>query len=162
MSFKNLKLYKLSLVSNISKGENLESCKKFFENSTKYNTQYTLAKKTIHNFGIRRSQKIGFKLLLYTNEAVKFLSTFQTGLQIKNSAIGIHGGVNIGVHEYYQTSLLLHNPDQVPFGFSLNIIFSYDGYSMRYKKRTIAKKILVDKAEIINYIRDNFKNLTIV
>lgn len=162
MKYKNLKLYKLSLVSNISKGQNLESCKKYFETCTKYSTKYTHAKRTIHNFGIRRSQKIGFKLLLYTKDAAKFLETFANGLQVKTNSIGPYGAVNIGVHEYYQSSLIPHNPDQIPFGFSLNIVFSYDGYVTRFKKRTLTETILVDKTDIINYIHDKFKNLILL
>lgn len=155
----NLKLYNITLSCNPPSVDSLEKIKTFFEKNTKLNTEYSIAKKTIQNFNIRKKSKIGFFIKLWGKKAREFLDNI-IDIKVKEKSLNPKGVITFAIREYTSLKHVNYNPDLPMFGFTINIRVHRPGLGAYYKIKSKIKDVTIE--DLKNFLINNFSNSTII
>ena len=147
-------------------GERLQKAYSLLQELTGAKPVYTLAKKTIREFGIRRGQPIGVKVTLRGKKAEDFLNRVleAVGRRIKASSFDDYGNVAFGIAEHVLIPGARYDPEIGIFGMDIAITLRRPGYRVmlrRRKRAHIPKRHRVTKEEAMEFMRKNF-NVTII
>ncbi|MGC9105730.1 MAG: 50S ribosomal protein L5 [Thermoprotei archaeon] len=147
-------------------GERLQKAYNLLQELTGAKPVYTIAKKTIREFGIRRGAPIGVKVTLRGEKAEEFLNRIleAVGRRIKASSFDDYGNVAFGLAEHVLIPGARYDPEVGIFGMDVAITLRRPGYRVALRKRKksrIPKRHRVTKEEAMEFLRKNF-NVTIV
>ena len=147
-------------------GERLQKAYNLLQELTGAKPVYTVAKKTIREFGIRKGAPIGVKVTLRGKKAEEFLNRVleAVGRRIKASSFDEYGNVAFGISEHVLIPGVHYDPEVGIFGMDIAITFRRPGYRVAIRKRKkghIPKRHRVTKEEAMEFLRKNF-NVTIV
>jgi ribosomal protein L5 len=151
----NLKVYILSVVSNIANLQHLEMAKKYYETCTGHVCNYTYARKTYHKLNVRKGQKLGFTHKIYGEKNIIKYMMLHKNLVCNKNSIDAYGNLCIGVSEYNQNSVIKYTPEISLFGYSMSLNIGLPGYTTKFKTYCKVKKIQIDKTKIVEYIQKN-------
>ncbi|MEM4138285.1 MAG: 50S ribosomal protein L5, partial [Sulfolobaceae archaeon] len=147
-------------------GERLQKAYRLLEEITGAKPVYTIAKKTIKEFGIRRGQQIGVKVTLRGKKAIEILNKLLAAVdyRIKASSFDNFGNVTFGIAEHVTIPGAKYDPDIGIFGMDVAITLKRPGYRVMWRRRKRSRIPLrhrVTKEEAMEFLRSNF-NVKIV
>ena len=147
-------------------GERLQKAYNLLQELTGVKPVYTVAKKTIREFGVRKGAPIGVKVTLRGKKAEEFLNRVleAVGRRIKASSFDEYGNVAFGISEHVLIPGVHYDPEVGIFGMDIAITFRRPGYRVAIRKRKrghIPKRHRVTKEEAMEFLRKNF-NVTII
>jgi large subunit ribosomal protein L5 len=147
-------------------GERLQRAYNLLQELTGSKPVYTLAKKTIREFGIRRGAPIGVKVTLRGKKAEEFLNRVleAVGRRLKEESFDDYGNVAFGISEHVLIPGTKYDPEVGIFGMDVAITLRRPGYRVMLRKRKrsrIPKRHRVTKEEAMEFLKKNF-NVTIV
>lgn len=164
---RNIKLDKVTVNIGIGEsGERLQRAYQLLQELTGAKPVYTLAKKTIREFGIRKGQPIGVKVTLRGVKAEEFLKKVLVaiGYRIKKSSFDEYGNISFGIAEHVAIPGTRYDPEVGIFGMDIAITLIRPGYRVIWRKKAktrIPKRHRVTKEEAIRFLQEKF-NVTIV
>jgi large subunit ribosomal protein L5 len=147
-------------------GERLQRAYNLLQELTGSKPVYTLAKKTIREFGVRRGAPIGVKVTLRGKKAEEFLNRVleAVGRRLKKESFDDYGNVAFGISEHVLIPGTKYDPEVGIFGMDVAITLRRPGYRVMLRKRKrsrIPRRHRVTKEEAMEFLKKNF-NVTIV
>ncbi len=120
------------------------------------------AKKRIATYQIRPGLPIGYKVTLRREDAKKFLQWIldSKGKKFKANSIDNNSNFSVGFHEYLDLNGMKYDADIGIMGFEVMVTFSRAGFRIKsrlLKKSKVPKRHRIDKEEVIDYMKTNFK-----
>lgn len=164
---RRIKLDKVTVNIGVGEsGERLQKAYQLLNELTGVKPVYTLAKKTIREFGIRKGQPIGVKVTLRGEKAEEFLKRVlaAVGFRLKKSSFDDYGNVSFGIAEHVAIPGTRYDPEVGIFGMDIAITLIRPGYRVARRKRAktnIPKRHRVTKEEAIKYLQEKF-NITLI
>lgn len=142
-------------------GEKLLKAQKVLELVTKQKATQTLSKRTIRDWGIRRSMSIGARVTLRGERAEQFL---RDALSIRNNKLRAYsfdpqGNFSFGVSDYTDFTGMKYDPEIGVFGMDISVSLMRPGW--RVKNRRILRGHIpavhrISRREGIQFLRDKF------
>ncbi|QIW23279.1 50S ribosomal protein L5 [Sulfolobus sp. S-194] len=148
-------------------GERLQKAYQLLQELTGVKPVYTIAKRTIREFGVRKGAPIGVKVTLRGKKAEEFLNKVlaAVGHRIKASSFDDYGNISFGIAEHVLIPGTRYDPEIGIFGMDVAITLVRPGFRVarrRRKKAHIPKRHrTVSKEEAMEFLKQNF-NVTIV
>lgn len=164
---KKIKIAKVTVNIGVGEsGERLSKAYQLLQELTGAKPVYTIARKTIKEFGTRKGQSIGVKVTLRGERAIEFLKRAlqAVGYRLKASSFDNMGNVSFGIAEHVILPGARYDPEIGVFGMDIAITLERAGYRVqrrRRKKSKIGNKHRITKEEAMNFLRE-FLGITIV
>jgi large subunit ribosomal protein L5 len=142
-------------------GDRLQKAFKLLEEITNSKPVYTIAKKTIKEFGIRKGQPIGVKVTLRGKKAEEILKKLLAAVdyRLKESSFDSYGNITFGITEHVMIPGAKYDPEVGIFGMDVAITLKRPGYRVmlrRRKRASIPKRHRVTKEEAIEFLKSYF------
>ncbi|MCH4814915.1 MAG: 50S ribosomal protein L5 [Saccharolobus sp.] len=142
-------------------GDRLQKAYQLLQELTGAKPVYTISKKTIREFGIRKGQEIGVKVTLRGTQAEGFLRKVleAIGYRLKKSSFDEYGNISFGIAEHVILPGARYDPEIGIFGMDIAITLERAGYRIsrrRRKKTRIPRRHRVTKEEAMEFLRNNF------
>jgi len=143
-------------------GERLAKAEQLLEKLTGRKPVRTISKHRIPSWGIKKREPIGCKVTLRGKEAEEFLKRafIARDNQIKKSNFDEYGNLSFGIHEYIDFPGIKYDPDIGIFGMDISVSIERPGYRIkrrRIKKSKVPTKILINRDESVEFIKNKFK-----
>ncbi|WP_277346506.1 50S ribosomal protein L5 [Acidianus sulfidivorans] len=140
-------------------GERLTKAYQLLQDLTGVKPVYTIAKKSIKEFSIRKGQSIGVKVTLRGEKGIEFLKRVLPAInyRLKASSFDNMGNVSFGIAEHVVIPGVRYDPDIGVFGMDIAITLERPGYRVERRKRQkskIGKSHRITKDEAMNFLRD--------
>ena len=165
---RNIEIERIVLHISVGEaGERLRKAERVIDVLTSRKPIYTLAKKTIKDFNIRKNLPMGLKVTLRGPEAEEFLkkALWVKGFKLPSYAFDNTGDLHFGIPDYTEFEGVRYDPDIGIFGFDVNVVFKRSGgWRLKYrklKKARMGASHRLTPAETKNYIKEKF-NVEIV
>lgn len=165
---RKIKLEKVTVNIGVGEaGERLQKAYQLLQELTSAKPVYTIAKKSIREFNIRKGAPIGVKVTLRGEKAKEFLdkALAAVGHRLKTSSIDNYGNISFGLSEHVLIPGTRYDPEIGIFGMDVTMTFIRPGFRVarrKIKKTHIPKRHReINKEEIIDYLKQNF-NVTFV
>lgn len=150
------------VVVNVSvgkSGEPLERAFKVLEQISLQKPTYAKARKTVKDWGIRRSEPIGCMVTLRGGKATSFLKRALTAInnRIPMSAFDKYGNFAFGVKEHIELPGTKYDPELGIIGMDVCVTLSKPGYRIRDRKLSpgrIGRTHRVTKEEAFQAIKE--------
>ncbi|EZQ03850.1 MULTISPECIES: 50S ribosomal protein L5 [Acidianus] len=142
-------------------GERLQKAYTLLEELTGVKPVYTIAKKSIKEFGVRKGQIIGVKATLRREQAEEFLRRVLPAVnnRIKSTSFDNYGNVSFGIAEHVVIPGTRYDPDVGVFGLDVAITLERPGYRVERRRRKTARvprRHKISKEDAVNFIRETF------
>ncbi|MDR2698739.1 MAG: 50S ribosomal protein L5 [Candidatus Methanoplasma sp.] len=143
-------------------GERLVKAQKVLEMVTGQKSVQTISKNVNRDLGIRVGMPLGCKVTLRGESAEKFL---QRALPIRERRIYAYsfdkeGNMSFGISDYTDFDGMKYDPEIGIFGMDVNVVLRRAGNRITQRmhlRRRIPKVHRVDRAEAIQYMKDNYE-----
>jgi large subunit ribosomal protein L5 len=159
---RRLKLEKVVVNIGVGKsGEPLQKASMVLEELFGQKPSVRRAKKTIKDFGIKRSEPIGVVVTLRGQKAVEALKRLlqAKGNTIPASSFDEHGSVSFGIKEHIDIPSVKYKPELGIFGMDVSVFITRPGYRVMYRRRArskVGRAHRVKKEEAIEFMKTNF------
>lgn len=140
-------------------GEKLEKAVKLLEKLTGRGAKETEARSR-SAFGVSKGRKMGAKVTLRGEEAVKFLERVFDALDhtVKISNFDRQGNLSVGIKEHIDLPGTDYDPELGIFGLDVTVTLERPGF--RVKRRKISKKVgsshRISKEDAVSFIKKKF------
>lgn len=165
---KKIRLEKVTVNIGVGEaGERLQKAYQLLQELTSAKPVYTIAKKSIREFGVRKGAPIGVKVTLRGQKAIEFLNKVlaAVGHRIKSSSFDNYGNVSFGISEHVLIPGTRYDPEIGIFGMDIAITLARPGYRVMRRKRKNAhvpkRHRTISKEEAMEFLKQNF-NVTII
>lgn len=164
---KRIKIEKVTVNIGVGEaGERLSKAYQLLQELTGAKPVYTIARKTIKEFNIRRGQPIGVKVTLRGEKAMEFLKRAlqAVGYRLKASSFDNMGNVSFGIAEHVILPGAKYDPEIGIFGMDIAITLTRAGYRVEKRKRKrsrIGNSHRITKEEAMNFLRETL-GITVV
>ncbi len=140
-------------------GEPLEKAEKILHQLTGEKPVKRLAKKTVRDFGIRKSEPIACIVTLRKAKAVEFLNRVLQAVdnKISKTCFDKNGNFSFGIKEHIQIPGTKYVPDLGIFGMDVAVSLSRAGYRVKERRRTkspVGKTHLLTPEEAAIFVKD--------
>ncbi|MCL2318193.1 MAG: 50S ribosomal protein L5 [Methanomassiliicoccaceae archaeon] len=143
-------------------GERLAKAQKVLEMVTGQKSVQTISKAVNRDLGIRVGMPLGCKVTLRGEAAESFL---QKALPIRERRIYEYsfdreGNMSFGISDYTDFDGMKYDPEIGIFGMDINVVLRRAGNRITQRallKRKIPKNHRVDRAEAIQYMKENYE-----
>ncbi len=142
-------------------GELLERAKSVLEGLTDHTPINLIAKQTIRDFGIRKSEPIACKVTLRGEKARMFLEKAIAAVdnQILRSSFDKFGNFSFGIKEHIDIPGTQYDPDLGIFGMDVCVSFERPGYRIarrRRQRRSVPTRHRLTKTEVRLFMEEDF------
>lgn len=157
---RRIKLVKVTVNIGIGEsGERLSKAYQLLQDLTGVKPVYTISRKTIKEFSVRKGQPIGVKVTLRGDKALEFLKRVlqAVGYRLKASSFDNMGNVSFGIAEHVIIPGTRYDPEIGVFGMDVAITLERPGYRVERRKRKkskMGKSQRVTKEDAMNFLRD--------
>ena len=143
-------------------GERLAKAEKVLEMVTKQKPVETLSKTVNRDLGIREGMPLGCKVTLRGDAAIDFVKQALTirEMRVPEYSFDKEGNMSFGISDYTDFEGMKYDPEIGIFGMDISVVLRRPGNRITQRallKRRIPKSHRVDRAEAIQYMKDNFQ-----
>lgn len=159
---RNVRLDKVVVNIGIGSSEDrLDNAKALLKKLTGREATYTVARKRLPEFGIRKGQKIGAIVTLRGKQANDFLKSAldSLGNTLRPTSV-VDNSLNFGIREYIEFSGVKYDPKIGMLGLNVNAAFSRRGARIAFRKRARGKPGVkhntIGREELLEYLTGAF------
>ena len=143
-------------------GERLAKAEKVLEMVTKQKPVETLSKTVNRDLGIREGMPLGCKVTLRGDAAIDFVKQALSirEMRVPEYSFDQEGNMSFGISDYTDFEGMKYDPEIGIFGMDISVVLRRPGNRITQRallKRRIPKSHRVDRAEAIQYMKDNFQ-----
>jgi large subunit ribosomal protein L5 len=142
-------------------GEPLQKAMTVLEQLTRQVPCRRIAKKTIREWGIRKTEPIACLVTLRDALADEFLKRGldAVGNRLRKSSFDNNGNFAFGIREHIEIPGVRYDPDLGIFGMDICVVLKKPGYRVRrrrYLKASVGKRQMLSRQEAMEYVHDAF------
>lgn len=142
-------------------GEPLQKAMTVLEQLTGQVPCRRIAKRTVREWGIRKTEPIACLVTLRSALADAFLKRGleAVGNRLRKSSFDSDGNFAFGIREHIGIPGVRYDPDLGIFGMDICVVLKKPGYRVkrrRYLKATVGRRQAISRQEAMGYIHDKF------
>lgn len=142
-------------------GEPLQRAMTVLEQLTGQSPCQRMAKRTVREWGIRKTEPIACLVTLRGILADKFLKRGlnAVGNRLRKSSFDRAGNFAFGIREHIELPGVRYDPDLGIFGMDICVVLKKPGYRVkkrRYLKASVGKGQVLSRQEAMDYVHDAF------